>query len=135
MFMGMPAHLVVRSRSQIYELGNGVDVILGVNGYAWVMKHAGEGSTTRVDMHGFTRMDEQASLALYSDENEPLDVRVRLEIVKVCNCLRALIQTRVPVSEAAIRRACEAAQNMFVDPADLLRPEAQMQLAAEAMAE
>lgn len=69
-FISIPPMLVVRSKAHMYSLGSlGVHCILGTNGFVWVSKDVkppqkGTGSITRIE--------EEASEAMYSNENEVL---------------------------------------------------------------
>jgi len=45
----------------------------------------------------------------------------RREIARVCNCISALANEMVPVSEATLRKALEAS-NVYTNLADLLLP-------------
>ena len=50
-----------------------------------------------------------------------IDETTRRGITRVCNCILALANTMVPVSENSIRRALEAS-NAFTNLADLTLP-------------
>ena len=52
---------------------------------------------------------------------EDIDEITRRHITRVCNCISALANRLVPVSEYAIRRALEAS-NVYTNLADLLLP-------------
>jgi exosome complex component RRP4 len=66
-FVSIPPMLAVRSKSHMYPVGNGVHVILGTNGYVWVSKDVKANNSTHVSI---TRLEEEASEAIYSNENE-----------------------------------------------------------------
>jgi exosome complex component RRP4 len=67
-FVSIPPMLVVRSKSHMYSLGNGVHCILGVNGFIWVRK---DSVMVPSNVTGsITRLEDEASEALYSNINE-----------------------------------------------------------------
>ena len=52
----------------MYSLGGGVHCILGTNGFVWVSKDV---KTMATSVTGsITRLEEEASEAIYSNENE-----------------------------------------------------------------
>jgi len=68
LFVSIPPTLVVRSKAHMYSLGGGVHCILGTNGFVWVSKDV---KTTTTSVTGsITRLEEEASEAIYSNENE-----------------------------------------------------------------
>ena len=66
MFISIPPMLVVRSKAHMYSLGGGVHCILGTNGFVWVSKDIKAAAQTV----SITRLEEEASEAIYSNENE-----------------------------------------------------------------
>lgn len=66
-FVAIPPMLVVRSKSHMYSLGNGVHCILGTNGFVWVSKDV---TGTKTMSGSITRIEEEASEAIYSNVNE-----------------------------------------------------------------
>jgi exosome complex component RRP4 len=66
-FVSIPPMLSVRSKSHMYPVGNGVHVILGTNGYVWVSKDVKVNKGGAVSI---TRLEEEASEAIYSNKNE-----------------------------------------------------------------
>jgi exosome complex component RRP4 len=66
MFISIPPMLVVRSKAHMYSLGGGVHCILGTNGFVWVSKDIKAPAQTV----SITRLEEEASEAIYSNENE-----------------------------------------------------------------
>jgi len=117
-FLSIPPMLVVRSKSHMYSLGEGVHCILGVNGFVWVSK---EIKTLSTVTGSITKIEEEASEAIYSNVNEDIDTITRRQISRVCNCILALANVMVPISEDAVRRAVEAS-NAFSNLSDLLLP-------------
>lgn len=67
-FVSIPPMLVVRSKSHMYSLGEGVHCILGANGFVWVSKDVK--TTATKGAVSITRIEEEASEAMYSNENE-----------------------------------------------------------------
>jgi len=68
LFVSIPPPLVVRSKAHMYSLGGGVHCILGTNGFVWVSKDV---KTMATSVTGsITRLEEEASEAIYSNENE-----------------------------------------------------------------
>jgi exosome complex component RRP4 len=67
MFVSIPPMLVVRSKSHMYSLGGGVHCILGTNGFVWVSKDV---KSEKVTSGSITRIEEEASEAIYSNINE-----------------------------------------------------------------
>jgi exosome complex component RRP4 len=128
-FVSIPPMLVVRSKSHMYSLGNGVHCILGTNGYVWVSKDV---KPTDTATGSITRLEEEASEAIYSNVNEvwlsvgvclwkDIDEITRRGITRVCNCILALANAMVPISEDNIRRAVDAS-DLLSDISELLIP-------------
>jgi exosome complex component RRP4 len=92
----VPSVLIKRSKSHFLNIGQ-VDVILGMNGYLWVSKHAPQNQNTE---------------DLYSDQNLPFSIEEREEISKVCNVLRVLGSEGVMIDESMIVYMIEAAAEM-----------------------
>lgn len=67
MLVSIPPMLVVRSKAHMYSLDGGVHCILGTNGYVWVSKDVKSSSSITGSI---TRVEEEASEAIYSNENE-----------------------------------------------------------------
>ncbi|KAF8245791.1 hypothetical protein K440DRAFT_655424 [Wilcoxina mikolae CBS 423.85] len=100
---------VQRSRTQVLTLpsANGageIDVVLGVNGYVWISKKVvveGGGS--------ITRLEEEASEAIYSDKNDYIPPATRREIARVGNCIRAMVRHNLRVDEDMLNAVYDAA--------------------------
>ena len=109
---------VLRSRRQVCTLstahgGDEVDVIFGVNGYIWICKHtASEGAPSQVSV---TRMEDSVTDAMYSNQNDEISLQTRIEISRLCGCMRALTEGGVRVDESIIKRAYEAALDIEAD--------------------
>ena len=101
---------VVRAKRQIFTLqttgrGGEIDVILGVNGHIWLSKHVEEAK----EEVGLNRLEETASVGMYSSQNDEISIETRREIGKVAGCIRALVESGVKVDEDTVRRAYDAA--------------------------
>ncbi|GAB7358680.1 hypothetical protein MBLNU230_g3909t1 [Neophaeotheca triangularis] len=98
---------VVRSKRQIFTLqtrrGGEVDVILGVNGYIWISRHSEEPKQEV----GVNRLEEQASGAMYSSQNDEIGPETRREIARCQGVVRALVDGNVKVEEDTVRRGYE----------------------------
>lgn len=112
---------VVRSRRQVWTMEVGalqskVDVVLGVNGYVWISKHvedqslaAGGGSAGGV---GVTNMEESVSQAVYSSQNDYIEVEVMREITRVRGVITALVENGLRVDEDMIVKGYHEAVEM-----------------------
>lgn len=104
---------VVRARRQIFTLqarGGEVDVILGVNGYVWIEKHAGEEAQKEGGKEevGVNSLEQKTSEAVYSSQNDEIPAATRRDIVRVAGVVRVLVEGGVKVDEENVRRAYEA---------------------------
>lgn len=110
---------VVRSRRQVWTMevgtlgGSGegagkIDVVLGVNGYVWISKHvedqslagtAGGGASV-----GVTNMEESVSQAVYSSQNDFIEVDIMREITRVRGVITALVENGLRVDEDMVMR-------------------------------
>lgn len=102
---------VVRSKRQIFTIqtrgkGGEVDVILGVNGYVWINKHAE--LKEQGDAVGLNKIEETVSIGMYSSQNDEIGNETRREIARVAGCIRALVEGSVKVAEETVVRAYEA---------------------------
>ncbi|KAG0636933.1 hypothetical protein HOY80DRAFT_975224 [Tuber brumale] len=104
-FLKVKSGGIVRGKSHIVtlEAANGageVDVILGVNGYVWVSKKV----TLQAPPGGesITRLEEEASEAIYSNVNEDIAPVTRREIARVGNCVKAMVRWNVRVDEEVL---------------------------------
>ncbi|OAX84771.1 hypothetical protein ACJ72_00851 [Emergomyces africanus] len=116
---------VVRSRRQVWTLtgshGAGeIDVILGVNGYIWIAKHAGDGdagASAGGDV-SITRMEEMVSSAIYSSQNDEIGLATRREIARLCGCIRVLVEGGVKVDEETVMKAYQASLEIELEVGD-----------------
>ncbi|KAL1966029.1 hypothetical protein VTN77DRAFT_4969 [Rasamsonia byssochlamydoides] len=106
---------VVRSRRQVWTVntangGGDVDVILGVNGYIWISKHADgtAAASSATEPVSITRMEEMVSSSIYSSQNEEIPPQTRREIARLAGCIRVLVEGGVRVDEETVMRAYEA---------------------------
>lgn len=106
---------VVRSRRQVWtvETANGggeVDVILGVNGYIWISKHAASdpAASSTTDNVSITRMEEMVSSSIYSSQNDDISPPTRREIARLAQCIRVLVLGGIRVDEDTVTAAYEA---------------------------
>ncbi|KAI9882359.1 MAG: hypothetical protein M1823_005892 [Watsoniomyces obsoletus] len=106
---------VVRSRRQVWTMntahgGGEVDVVLGVNGYIWIAKHAShENHHTSVSI---TRLEETMSNSIYSSQNGVIDPSTRREMARITGCITALVEHGVRVDEDMVMRAYDASLEM-----------------------
>ncbi|TPX35159.1 hypothetical protein SeLEV6574_g08216 [Synchytrium endobioticum] len=85
------ASLIKRSKSHFVVLQCGVDVVLGVNGFIWICKHA------------------EASDEMYSNTNEAITGEMRTTIARLANCVVALCKHRHYISDSVLAHALAAA--------------------------
>jgi exosome complex component RRP4 len=88
-----------------------VDVVLGVNGYVWVSKKSvlETSRNESADRVSITRLEEEASEAIYSDKNEYISPATRREIARIGNCIKAMVRYNVRVDEDMLNAVYEAA--------------------------
>ncbi|KAK3074381.1 Exosome complex component rrp4 [Teratosphaeriaceae sp. CCFEE 6253] len=103
---------VVRAKRQIFTLqtargGGEVDVLLGVNGCIWIAWHDSAADGKVGEEVGFNKMEEVASVSMYSSQNDEIASETRREIARVAGCVRALVEGGVNVKEETVRRAYE----------------------------
>ncbi|KAL2836778.1 IEC3 subunit of the Ino80 complex, chromatin re-modelling-domain-containing protein [Aspergillus pseudoustus] len=106
---------VVRSRRQMFTIqtsngGGEVDIVLGVNGYIWISKHA-EGTaaaSSATESVSITRMEEMVSNSVYSSQNDEIAPATRREIARLTQCIRVLVQGGLRVDEETVTAAYEA---------------------------
>lgn len=121
---------VVRSRRQVWtmEVGSGaassakVDVVLGVNGYVWISKHVEDASLAgaaasgaggaAAQTVGVTNMEESVSQAVYSSQNDYIEVEVMREITRVRGVITALVENGLRVDEDMVVRGYGEALDM-----------------------
>ncbi|OMH85100.1 Exosome complex component rrp4 [Zancudomyces culisetae] len=92
-------NLIVRSRNHLLHLPCGVDVVLGVNGYIWVMKHVSK-----------ERLEETSEL-MYSNKNENISLSDRENISRICNSIVLLDRLFVKINDTSILYAYDCGLN------------------------
>ncbi|KAA8900725.1 hypothetical protein FN846DRAFT_958063 [Sphaerosporella brunnea] len=102
---------IQRARSQVVSLatangGGEVEVVLGVNGYVWIAKKANTAPTEGVSI---TRLEEEASEAIYSSKNDFILPATRREIARIGNCIRAMVRCNLRVDEDMLNAVYEVA--------------------------
>lgn len=116
---------VVRSRRQVWTMdvgglgdnGNKIDVVLGVNGYAWISKHVDDVSLAGTGGVGssvvaITNMEESVSQAVYSSQNDVIEVEIMREIARVRGVITALVENGLRVDEDMVMRGYSEAVEM-----------------------
>jgi len=105
-------NLVRRLKSHFISLPCGVDLILALNGYIWVSKHVKE-----TEQEGEDGFDAEA---VYSNQNDDIDVATRAAITRVCNIIQVFSSHSVPVSDTLLTEAYEWLVEQESDGKDLL---------------
>ncbi|KAJ4410308.1 Exosome complex component rrp4 [Gnomoniopsis sp. IMI 355080] len=117
---------VVRSRRQVWTMevgtlrggGEGagkIDVVLGVNGYVWISKHVEDQSLVGAAggaSVGVTNMEESVSQAVYSSQNDFIEVDIMREITRVRGVITALVENGLRVDEDMVMRGYSEAVEM-----------------------
>ena len=106
---------VVRAKRQQWTMdaANGagqVDVLLGVNGYIWISRHAD--NDYAADAAGVNRMEESVSSKVYSSQNDPIDVPTMREIARIRSVILALVENGLKVDEDMIIKGYAQAVEM-----------------------
>lgn len=116
---------VVRSRRQVWTVstangGGDVDVILGVNGYIWISKHADDtpAASSTTDSVSITRMEEMVSSSIYSSQNDEIAPPTRREIARLAQCIQILVQGGVRVDEETVMAAYEESLQVDLEVGD-----------------
>ncbi|KKK24506.1 exosome complex component rrp4 [Aspergillus rambellii] len=122
---GSTAGGVVRSRRQVWTVntangGGDVDVILGVNGYIWISKHADgtAAASSTTENVSITRMEEMVSSSIYSSQNDEISPATRREIARLAQCIQVLVQGGVRVDEETVMAAYEASLQVDLERGD-----------------
>lgn len=113
---------VVRSKRQVWTMdganGSGkIDVILGVNGYIWISKHA-EGEGEAQQQVGVNKMEESVSSKVYSSQNDWIDVATVREIARCRSVILALVENGLRVDEDMVMMGYQEAVEMGRESAD-----------------
>lgn len=127
MLVVVPAAMVPRSKNHTVVLAGApgageVEVVLGVNGFVWIakkkvveVKRPETGAAAAAGGVSITRLEEEASMALYSNENDPVDLVTRKEIARIAGLVKVLAREGVKVEEEILRVAYEVAVEMGED--------------------
>ncbi|CAK40872.1 uncharacterized protein An11g10740 [Aspergillus niger] len=109
------------SSSSVKANGGGdVDVILGVNGYIWISKHAdgAAAASSTTENVSITRMEEMVSSSIYSSQNDDIPPQTRREIARLAQCIRVLVNGGVRVDEETVMGAYEASLQVDLEVGD-----------------
>ncbi|KOS20195.1 Exosome complex component rrp4 [Escovopsis weberi] len=113
---------VVRAKRQQWTMdtanaGARIDVLLGVNGYIWISRHAD--ADPAAEAAGINRMEEAISTRAYSSQNDPIDLPTMREIARCRSVILALVENGLRVDEDMVRRgyaeAVEQARESMAD--------------------
>jgi len=107
----VPSALIRRLKSHFITLPCGVDLILGLNGYIWVNKHVQDSD------HGEEGFDAEA---VYSNQNDDIDVATRTAIARICNIIRLLADHFVPLTDTRLLEAYDWVIEHDVDTKDII---------------
>jgi exosome complex component RRP4 len=113
-FFKVPAGGILRSKSHVWTIsaagGAGdIDVLLGVNGYLWISKRSetmGPVDSIRTD---------EVSEELYSSKNEYISPKLRREIARLGNCVKAIVSEGYRVDEGLLNAVYEATCELIID--------------------
>ncbi|KAK6530303.1 exosome non-catalytic core subunit rrp4 [Orbilia ellipsospora] len=124
-FMTIDAGMVRRMKSHVLTMntsngGGEVDIYLGVNGYIYIAKHTTPLTEGGVESKSvsITRLEEEASEAIYSNVNEDISPETRAEIARIGCVLRALVKANVKIDEEMLNLGYEAALEEFLEGFD-----------------
>lgn len=133
-FCQVPSSLIIRSKNHTHNLPGNVTVLLGVNGFVWLRKTSkmdltrdappggstGAGRESSVGPTGathvntntnisITRLEEESSWQIYSDENDPtIKNSERKTISRYANVIKALAFCEIGFTQERIISAYEA---------------------------
>ncbi|EDO14927.1 hypothetical protein Kpol_1005p15 [Vanderwaltozyma polyspora DSM 70294] len=133
LFLQVPSSLIIRSKNHTHNLPGNVTVLLGVNGYIWLRKTSqmdqardlppggstggypsnsgptGAKSLNPSSNMSITRLEEESSWQIYSDENDPtITNSIRQTISRYANVIRALAYCEIGITQERIVSAYEA---------------------------
>ena len=126
-FLTIASSLVIRLRTHQYRLPGNVDVILGINGYIWLSKT----NTKEVAQVAITRLEDGASLEIYSSVNDHIPTTTRDTIARYANCIRALAYKEVGIDIRLI--AAYEASLVYSNAGDLVDNDVKTALAFKAV--
>ncbi|KAF3940396.1 hypothetical protein ABW19_dt0203170 [Dactylella cylindrospora] len=124
-FMTIDAGMVRRMKSHVLTIntsngGGEVDIYIGVNGYIYIAKHTTSLTEGGVESKSvsITRLEEEASEAIYSNVNEEISPETRAEIARIGCVIRAFVKANVKIDEEVLNLGYEAALDEFLDGYD-----------------
>ncbi|KAJ9092898.1 hypothetical protein QFC21_006610 [Naganishia friedmannii] len=108
----VPASLIRRLKSHFYTLPppcgpQGVDVILGVNGYIWVCLGSGSGGDKERTQGSGGTTDGFDNELVYSDKNDIIPPPSRQAISRVCALIQTFARYSIPLTETLLMSAYE----------------------------
>ena len=97
-----------------------MDIILGVNGYIWISKHAdgAEVASSTTENVSITRMEEMVSSSIYSSQNDDIPPQTRREIARLAQCIQVLVQGGVRVDEETVEKSYAASLQVDLEVGD-----------------
>lgn len=131
-FCQVPCSLIIRSKNHTHNLPGNVTVVLGVNGYIWLRKTSkmdmardtpsgvsastpsngapiGTKTLKSSDSVSITRLEEESSWQIYSDDNDPtISISLRQTISRYANVIKALAYCEIGITHERIVSAYEA---------------------------
>ncbi|CCF58114.1 hypothetical protein KAFR_0D04660 [Kazachstania africana CBS 2517] len=130
LFCQVPSSLIVRSKNHTHNLPGNVTIVLGVNGYIWLRKTSkmdlardspmagssgsANGPTGATSLNptqnvSITRLEEESSWQIYSDENDPdISNSMRQTVTRYANVIKALAYCEIGITQERIISAYEA---------------------------
>lgn len=131
-FCEVPSSLIIRSKNHTHNLPGNVTVVLGVNGFIWLRKTStmdtardapsmgnvgpssnsgptGAKSLRAADDMSITRLEEESSWQIYSDENSPsISNGIKKTISRYSNAIKILAYCEIGITQERIVSAYEA---------------------------
>lgn len=154
-FLSIPSSLVIKSKNHSHNLSGDVSVILGVNGYLWLSKTSSTNLAkangnnissnklqSAIDSKGtynpgtgsvaITRLEEESSWEIYSDQNEEISKTVRDNITRYYNVIKALSYGELGITEDRINLGYQASLQ-FANVGKLVDREAMEQVCEDVL--
>ncbi|CAB4252352.1 similar to Saccharomyces cerevisiae YHR069C RRP4 Exosome non-catalytic core component [Maudiozyma barnettii] len=146
MFCEVPNSLIIRSKNHTHNLPGNVTVVLGVNGYIWLRMTtkmdlardvppggstqgngmSSTGPTGAVSLNpnsniSITRLEEESSWKIYSDENDPnITGAIKQTISRYANIIKALAFCEIGITQERIVLGYEASM-VYSDVGSLIQ--------------
>ena len=105
---------VIRSKQSTIQIKD-CDLLLGVNGYAFISMHTSNSLSENVH----NNLSEAAALSIYSDVNADIPLHVRDQIARIYNILVAYAQNGIKIDVHMIKEAYE--DSIHLDTQDITR--------------